>query len=872
MNWFRQIFTRGRRYDELSESIREHLDEKIADLMDGGMTRKEAETAARREFGNVTRIEERSREVWQWTRLRNFWADVRFALRQFGKRPGFALVCVLTIALGVGANTAVFSVVDAVMLRPLPYMQSQRLVEVEMMSSRHDYERSDVSYPDFFDWRTQNKSFSQLVSYHDTSFALTGAERAVRVDGEVTSWNLLPLLGMQPELGRGFLPQEEKEGSRVVLISHALWVSRFASDPSVVGRTIPLSGEPFTVIGVMPPSFRFPVSAPQNSIWTTSAVDDNPSDPDNAISNRGMRWMNVLGRLKPGVKPAQANQDLDVIAARLAKQFPHTNARNSSTRVESELTAVLGPTGTLLKIVLSAVLLVLLVACGNIANLLLARVRERERELAMRAALGAGRGRIVRQLLVESTMLGFVGGVAGCGLAFAAVPVLLRLIGDNVPRAADAGVNLPVLAFAFAISLLSGIIFGVLPAWTASRRDPVSILKEGGYTHVSGRDWLRSTVIVGQVALGIVLTAGAGLLISSYAKLTHADEGFHSDHLLTFNFDLPDARYKDTRPAFYREYFDRLRALPGVTSAAGSMFLPMTDNDMNSNFEDPEHPVPPGQRPAAKIVLISGEYFHTMQIPLLRGRDFAEADDGKAPQVMIVNHAFVQKYFAGNDVLGKKLRTDSIRQIVGVVGDTRQSAMQELAPPIMYLPASQLPRWCCLTSVVRASVDPLSLEPSVQHLVSSMNPELPITDVRTMRDLIGLQLGLPRLATILLGTFAGLALALTIVGLYGVMTYSVMQRTRDIGVRLALGAQRGSILTLVLREAGILLAWGVGIGLTATFAVTSVLRAVLFNTGPRDPLVLTAVCAVVVLAGLLAAYLPAARAAAIDPMVALRSE
>ena len=872
MGWLRQLFSRRRRYDELSESIREHLDEKVADLTDHGMTRDEAERVARREFGNVTRIEERSREVWQWRRLESIAADVRFALRQFGKRPGFALVCVLTIALGVGANTAVFSVVDAVMLRPLPYRQPQRLMEVEMMSSRHHYELSDVSYPDFFDWRTQNRSFSQLVSYHDASFTLTGAARATRASGEVISWNLLPLLGIQPMLGRGFLPQEERQGSRVVLISDALWVSRFASSPSILGQTIQLNGEPFSIIGVMPSSFRFPVSAPQNSLWTTLAVDDNPGDPDTAISNRGMRWLNVIGRLKPGVTPAQADQDVDGIVARLVKQFPRTNANNPSVKVESELTAVLGPTGTLVKIVLSAVLLVLLVACGNIANLLLARVCERDRELAMRAALGAGRSRIVRQLLAESTVLGLAGGVAGCGLAFVTVPVLLRLIGNNVPRAADAGVNLPVLAFALIISLLSGVIFGVFPAWSASRRNPVSTLKEGGYTQAAGHSWLRSTVIVGQVALGIVLTSGAGLLISSYLKVTHGDEGFNSYHLLTFSFDLPDTRYKDKGPLFYRDYFGKLRVLPGVKSAAGAMFLPMTDNDMHATFENPEHPVPPGQRPTAQMNLISGQYFRTMQIPFLQGRDFTEADDAKAPQVMIVNQAFLRRYFAGNDVLGKTLRTDSLRQIVGVVGDTRQSAMQTQDQPMMYFPASQLPKWCCLTSVVRSSVNPLSLEPEVRHLLNSTDSELPLADVRTMRDLIELQVGLPKLAAILLGAFAALALVLTIVGLYGVMTYSVAHRTRDIGVRLALGAQRSSVLALVLREAGTLVAWGVGIGLAATFAVTFVLKAILFNTGPRDPLVLVAVCAIMFLVGLLAAYLPAARAAAIDPMQALRSE
>jgi putative ABC transport system permease protein len=879
--WLKQIFSRRSLSADLSEEMQQHLEEKIEALIAGGMPRDEAIHAARRAFGNATLIEQCSREVWIWPFIESLWADVKFALRQLRKSPGFAAVVIVTLALGIGANTTVFSIVDAVMLRPLPYRQSQRLVEVEIMSRRHRYERSDVSYPDLSDWRAQNRSFSHLVSYHDTSFTLTGVERAVRVAGEVVSWDLLPLLGVQPELGRGFLPQEEKQGSRVALISHALWVSHFASDPSVLGRTIQLNGEPFTVVGVMSPSFRFPVSAPQNNVWTTSAVDDNPADPDNAVNNRGMRWLNAIGRLKPGATLVQANKEMNAIAARLTKRFPHTNASSPSVKVESEITAVLGPTGTLLRIVLGAVVLVLLIACGNIANLLLARVREREREMAMRAALGAGRGRLVRQLLVESAMLGLAGGAAGCGLAFLAVPAVLRLIGDSVPRAADAGVNLPVLGFALAISLISGLIFGVLPAWSASRLDPIATLKEGGNAQAAGHDWLRSAVIVGQVAVGIVLTCAAGLLISSYAKMTHASEGFNPSHLLTLGFDLPDARYKDTRSRFYREYFERLRALPGVESAAGSVFLPMTDNEADVGFENPEHPAPEGQRQAAEINLISGEYFRAMQIPLLAGRDFTDADNVKAPQVMIVNRAFVRRYFPAEDVLGKKLRPGvgsgsaagpAWREIVGVVGDTRHFAMQSQMLPVMYLPANQLPNWCCLTSVLRTSVVPLSLVPAARHLVASMDPELPVTDVRTMRDLIGMELGLPRFATILLGAFAGLALLLTVVGLYGVMSYSVARRTRDIGVRLALGAPRSTVLAMVLRDATVLVALGVGIGVAATLASASVLRAVLFGTGPRDPLVLAAVCVVVTLAGLLAAYLPAARAAAIDPRQALRAE
>jgi putative ABC transport system permease protein len=876
----RDFFSRRRRYEELAESMREHLEERVGELVEGGMARADAEFAAKREFGNMTQIEERSREVWQWPRVESLWADGKYAMRQAMKAPGFAAVVIVTLALGIGANTTVFSIVDAVMLRPLPYAQPQRLAEVQSSGSG-SFSGEDVSYPDFLDWRRQNRGFERLVSYHSASFTLTGLERAVHLDGQVVSWDLLPLLGVQPELGRGFTPEEEKRGSRVVLISHARWVAQFGSDPSVVGRTMHLSGDAFTIAGVMPETFRFPVNAPKNDFWTTLAIDDDANDQHAAVGNRGMHFLNVIGRLKPGVTVARADAEMKGMAAQLAKQYPDSNTTHDSARAVSELTALLGDTRTLLMVVLGAVGLVLLIACGNVANLLLARAREREREMAMRSALGANRGRIVRQLLVESVTLGIAGGVAGCALAFLATPAVLRLIGTSVPRAADAGVSLPVLGFALFVSLVSGVLFGLVPAVSTAKADLLSTLKEGGRGDVGGHHRVGSVVIVGQVALGIVLTAGAGLLMTSFVKLTHKDEGFNSDHLLMFNFETPDSRYAKTRPEFYGQYFEKLRALPGVQSAAGSMLPPMTNNDAELSFENPEHPVPEGQEPNANVDAISPGYFHTMQIPLLMGRDFSDGDDLKSAQVMIVNQAFAEKYFHGENPLGKKLKPGAgngtpdgppWREIVGVVGSVRASATQGAMQPIQYLAANQLARWCCMRSVVRTSVDPMSLEPEVRMLVSSMDRDIPVTDVSTMRDLMSLQLAQPRFAMVLLGAFAGLALVLTVVGLYGVMAYSVARRTREIGVRLALGAQRRVVLHMVLGDAAVLVGVGMAIGIAATLASASVLQSMLYGTASRNPLVLAGVCGVVALAGLVAAYLPALRAAGIDPMRALRAE
>jgi putative ABC transport system permease protein len=875
------LFFRSRIEREIDEELQAHVAMRMEDNLADGMSPKDARRDALLRFGNRGVIQERVASEDAALMIENVWRDVRQALRQLRKAPSFTLTAIVTLALGIGANTATFSVVDAVLLRPLPYDHPEQLVDVVSMNHRFPQDfGGNFSYPDYFDMRSGNHTLAHMVSYHDASYTIQGLNGPVHVDAQITSWDLLTTLGVRPELGRGFAPEDEKAGTRVILISHALWMTQFGGDASVIGRTIRLSGDSFTMIGVMPASFLFPVTAPKTAIWTTLAVDNTNTPGESMFTERGAHFLNAIGRLKPDVTVAQASQDIASVAAYLAKQYPKSNTHHDSAKVRPELAAIVGNTQAALMIVLGAVGLVLLIACGNIANLLLARMRERQREIAVRAALGAGRSRIIRQLLVESLVLSAAGGLAGCALAYACTPMMLRLIGDAVPRATDAGVDVRILAFVAAISCLSGLIFGIVPAISASKADLVSTLKEGGRTEIASRDWLRSALVVGQVALGLVLAASAGLLITSFMNLRHTDEGFNPDHLLTFLFETPDAQYKETRPEFYRQYFEKVRAVPGVESAAGVMIMPMTDDGADITFEDPEHPAPEGQRQGANVTLITPEYFKTMQVPLLQGRDFTSADDMKSSQVMIVDEAFAKKFFPGENIVGKRLKPGAgngpgepaWREIVGVVGSVRLSATQREMRPEMYLPADQLNHWCCLHTVARTTVDPLSLEPTMRQVVASLDKEIPVTNVLTMQNLVSTQLSQPRFAMVLLGVFACLAVTLTVVGLYGVMAYSISRRTREIGIRMALGARRSHVLRSVMREAGVLLTIGVAIGVIASLLSSSIFKAMLYGTGARNPWVLMTVSTIAAFTGLIAALIPARRAASIDPMEALRTD
>jgi putative ABC transport system permease protein len=792
--------------------------------------------------------------------------DARYALRQLTRTPGFAVVTLLTLALGIGATTAMFSVVNGVLLKPLPFPESDRLVRVHEVVPQ--YGLFAVAPANFLDWRAQSTSFERIVALNSGTANFVGPDGPERMVNAAVSWDFFELARVQPFLGRGFNSDEGASGKNaVIVLSHRAWQRRFGSDPNVVGRAVTLSGLPVTIVGVAPAGFAFPRDA---EYWTPLTFDGNPS--------RGGHFLAVLARLKPGVTLQQASAEMKTIAERLATQYPTTSAKESA-EVIPLLEQTVGGVRQPLLALMAAVGVVILIVCANVANLLLVRASVREKEIAIRTALGAGRGRLVRQMLAESLILSVAGGALGVLLAYLAIPSIRTLSAGSIPRVQEVSVDATVLLVALAVSVLTGILFGLVPAWQASRAGIAGVLKEGGRSSAaaSGR-WMRGALLMVEVALSLVLLVGAALLLRSFAQLTDVDPGFRADRVLAFRVSLPQTSYRDSqqRGAFYDRLITQLEALPQVRSAGMIQTLPMRGDYMLSFSIQGRPDPPPGSELSANYRIVSPHYFSTLNIPLKRGRLFTERDDSdKAPMVAVVDEAFVARHFAGEDPIGRGIDigngTDGYFEIVGVVGSVRSDSLDATPPPTMYIPFHHEP-FSTMWVVAQTDGDPALLTATVRQTVRAIDAALPAYSIMPLADVVSASVAQRRFSMLVRGLFAAVALFLAAVGIYGVVAYSVTQRTQEIGLRMAVGAERGDVLTLIVGGGMKLALWGVAIGLAGALGTSRLIDTMLFGVTAVDPMSYVATAALLLAIATLACYVPARRALRVDPIIAMRQE
>jgi len=829
-------------------------------------------------------VKEERRGSWGVGLITEFGQDIRYAVRQLRRSPGFTVVAVITLALGIGANTAIFSVVSTVLIHPLPYSEPRlaysdpdRLVWITEYVPQVSYLMGDynpVPIPDYLNWREQNHVFESMAAYNGRfGLNLGGKGELERIDATGVTWDFFPMLGVRPALGRSLLPDEDRPGGPpVVILSYALWQRRFGSDPKLVGRMITLDEKGYTVIGIMPQSFHFPAD------WSPELFTPLGVDPNLDWDSPSVGAVNVIGRLKPGVNLVRALSDLNTIHQRSAKAHPRMAQALASFQVRMVTLHehLVGNVRPLLLIFLGAVGFVLLLACANVGNLQLARAATREKEFAVRAAIGAGRWRLARQLLVESLALAALGGVAGLILGAGGVALLRNLGPPNIPGLKTVGLDPWVFGFVAAITAFAGIATGLAPALVASRLNLDEMLKEAGRRTTTGgaAPRLRALLMVSEVALALILLTGAGLLIRSFVRLTSVDPGFDPRHLLTERVVLPLGKYPD--PAQWRSFFqsvlERVGGLPGVESVAAASHSPLTDA-LLGGLEIEGRPTPRGAQISTLISAISPSYFHTLRIPLISGREFTSFDDGSAPYVAIVNDIFARRYFGQGDPLGHRIRIldRSSHSIVGVVPTTRYLPLTTEPSPEVFICDVQHPS-NSMTLIVHATSDPASLAAAVHGKVHEVDPNQPVDHVATMEERFSQAVAPQRFNAVVLVIFAGMAVVLAGVGVYGVMAYSVTRRTHEIGVRMALGAQRQDVLQFVLRHGVLLVVSGIGLGVAGALALTRSLSSLLYGVKPTDPLTFIGVSLILITVALLASYIPALRATNVDPMVALRHE
>lgn len=799
-------------------------------------------------------------------------SDCRFAVRQLRKSPGFTAIAFLTLAFGVGANTAIFSICDTVLLRPLPYPHAERLVKANVYDLKSGDLYGATSYPDFTDWTDQNHFFSNLAAYESKTFNLSKAKEPEHVKGEIVSSDFFETLGVLPFLGRSLAGERNQQA---VVLSYALWSRSFDSDPRVVGRSIALDGYSYEIVGVMPRSFQFPV--PEVELW--ALITSVRPDLREEITARGNLGFFVVGRLGANASMSRAQAEMTAIASRLEQKYPEAD-RDLGVRLVSLQEDMVGKFRPALLILMGAAVLVLLIACANIGTLLLARAGARQSEIAIRSSLGASRNRILAQLLTENVLLALVGGIFGAIFAFPLMNLALVWAPADIPGLSSAHIDLPMLAFAGLTSLLTGLFFGFAPAWLSSFRNPDAALKQIGRSR-EGRTPLTQALVVGEFALSLILLAAAGLLGKSLFLLNQVNPGFRADHLLTVEIyrsmsdDSPTTNWKNWT-GFYQQILARVQTLPGVESAGATLALPIQGRVWNISFRIDGRPFGrPSEQPQADSRIVSNNYFDVMKIPLRTGRYFSEHDTKDAPHVAVINEALAHLYWPNENPVGRFIEMGAFGagrcEIVGVVGDIRQTNLGDEPAPGIYVPYTQeIMPW--QTLVIRTKNDPMALAPAIRREVTALDPEQPVARVATMDDLKEASTAQPRFRTFLLGAFAGSALLLSAIGIYGVMAYAVSRRTSEIGIRMAMGAKPVNILRLIVGESMTLTLLGASLGLGGAYAVTRVMKSLLFGTTSSDPFTFAGVTLLLWFVALLASFIPARRASRIDPLVAIKYE
>ncbi len=872
------------RENEVVEELSQHLEQEFEDAVASGASEDEATQMVLKDLKLPNSLGRNDKYMEQiaiggegkGSLFADFLQDARYALRMFARNPAFTAIAIIALALGIGANTAIFSVVNAILLKPLPYKNPEQLMIIWEEATNLGFPKDTPSPANFLDWQRQAGSFEGMSAFAPGYFNLTGVGEPERLDGRRISGNLFNVLGIKPILGRTLVPEDDKPGNQVVVLNESLWKRRFGADPSVIGRALDLNGKPYTIVGVIPASVQLPMwSKWRDQVWVPLALSADE------VGQRSNHYLEVIGRLKPGVTLSQAQAEMNTIAARLAKEYPKDDAGRGAVVMPLH-EEIVGSMKSALVILLGAVAFVLLIACANVANLLLARAAARQKEIALRLAIGASRTRLTRQLLVESVILSLLGAAVGLGFAYFGLNVLTRFIPPGLTHAESIGIDGLVLVFTIILAVSTGLIFGLAPASQASHFNLNETLKEGGRDSGGARGKrLRSALVIAEVATSFILLIGAGLLINSFAHLRNLNPGFRVDHLLALSVDLSEVKYPDTphRAAFFDEVKRRVEALPGVQSVAIAGNLPFTYNGDSTITAVEGIPDPPiEQWPDIVFRTIGPGYFSTMGIPLVRGRDFTEQDTLENAPAIIVSEKTAKHYWPNEDPIGKHMKPGSTagpgawRTVIGVAKDVRQNDFVAEPKMQMYLSYRQVKDLAANALIVRTTVDPLSLATSVRNAIWSVDKDQPVANIDSMDHIVADAVARQRFSMLLLAIFAGLAVVLAAVGIYGVMSYSVAQQTREIGIRIALGARRGDVLRMTALQSLKLVGAGLACGLVIAFMLTRVMTSLLFGVSATDPITFSCIILVQLAVALLASYIPALRATRVDPVTALRAQ